>query len=111
MCAQAKKAEADEQPAVEAKEAAVDKRKMVIDSIVEGRKMEAYAEHRTKEMHACWMCGQICYRKKAVRNIGARWICIDCLKQLKESLDTLSQWEESIALQRDLGKQLDGLEQ
>jgi predicted RNA-binding Zn-ribbon protein involved in translation (DUF1610 family) len=88
-----------------------DKRKMVIDSIVEGRKMEAYAEHRTKEMHACWMCGAICYRKKAARNIGERWICIDCLKQLKESLDTLSQWEESIALQRDITRQLDDLKQ
>jgi predicted RNA-binding Zn-ribbon protein involved in translation (DUF1610 family) len=87
----------------------VDKRKMVIDSIVEGRKMEAYAEHRTKEMHACWMCGAICYRKKAAKNIGNRWICIDCLKQLKESLDTLSQWEESIALQRDITRQLDDL--
>jgi hypothetical protein len=107
-----KKAEADEKP--EADEAAaqpVDKRKMVIDSIVEGRKMEAYAEHRTKEMHACWMCGSICYRKKAAKNIGSRWICIDCLKQLKESLDTLSQWEESIALQRDISRQLDDLKQ
>ena len=39
------------------------RRKMVIESIVEGRKMEAYAEHRTKEMNTCWMCNSICYRK------------------------------------------------
>jgi hypothetical protein len=57
------------------------------------------------------MCGAICYRKKAAKNIGGRWICIDCLKQLKESLDTLSQWEESIALQRDISRQLDDLKQ
>ena len=84
-----------------------DKRKAVLESIVEGRKMEAYAEHRTKEMHACWFCGTICYRKKPVKNIGTRWVCIDCLKELKEALETLSQWEESLALQKEIVRQVD----
>jgi hypothetical protein len=63
-----------------------DRRRMVIESIVEGRKMEAYAEHRTKE----------------------RWLCIDCLRQLKETLDTLEQWEEELAMHKDARRQLDG---
>ncbi|MEW5937538.1 MAG: hypothetical protein AB1665_06955 [Candidatus Thermoplasmatota archaeon] len=101
----AKKAEAEQ----DKKEEHLDKRKAVLASIVEGRKMEAYAEHRTREMHACWICGAICYRKKPVKNIGTRWICIDCLKELKEALDTLSHWEETLVLQREVVRQLDDL--
>ena len=62
------------------KDEADSRRRMVIDSIVEGRKMEAYSEHRTKEMHACWFCDQICYRKKPMKNIGTRWICISAIR-------------------------------
>ena len=89
------------------KDEADNRRRMVIDSIVEGRKMGAYSEHRTKEMHACWLCDQICYRKKPMKNIGARWICIDCLRLLKETFDTLDQWEEELALQKEARSQLD----
>jgi hypothetical protein len=84
------------------------RRKMVIESIVEGRKMEAYAEHRTKEMNACWMCGAICYRKTPGKLIGKRWVCLDCLRQLKEVLDTLERWEEELAMAKDARRQLDG---
>ncbi len=84
-----------------------DRRRMVIESIVEGRKMEAYAEHRTKEMHTCWFCDQICYRKRPMKNIGVRWICIDCLRLLKETFDTLDQWEEELTLQKEARGQLD----
>lgn len=83
------------------------RRKMVIESIVEGRKMEAYAEHRTKEMNTCWICNSICYRKRPGRNIGDKWICIDCLRQLKETLDTLGEWEEELAMQTEARSQLD----
>jgi hypothetical protein len=93
------------QPAAEADNA---RRRMVIESIVEGRKMEAYAEHRTKEMNACWMCGAICYRKTPGKLIGKQWVCIDCLRQLKETLDTLEQWEEELAMSKDARRQLDG---
>ncbi len=83
------------------------KRKVIIESMIEGRKMEAFAEHRTKEMHTCWICNTICYKRKPVKNIGARWICIDCLRQLRETLDTLQQWEEELSLEKDMKKQLD----
>ena len=83
------------------------RRKMVIESIVEGRKMEAYAEHRTKEMNTCWMCETICYRKTPGKNIGEKWICIDCLRQMKETLDTLDEWEEELVMQTEARSQLD----
>lgn len=83
------------------------KRKVLLESIIEGRKMEAYAEHRTKDMHVCWVCDTICYKRKPVKNIGSKWICIDCLRQLKETLDTLQQWEEELSLEKDVKKQLD----
>lgn len=83
------------------------KRKVLLESIIEGRKMEAYAEHRTKDMHVCWVCNTICYKRKPVKNIGSKWICIDCLRQLKETLDTLQQWEEELSLEKDVKKQLD----
>ena len=88
-----------------AREKGEGKKRVLIESIIEGRKMEAYAEHRTKDMHACWLCGTICYRRKPAKNIGARWICIDCLRQLKETLDTFGQWEEELSLERDMKKQ------
>lgn len=80
---------------------------MIIESIVEGRKMEAYAEHRTKDMRTCWVCSTITYRKKPIKNIGGKWICIDCLRQLKEALDTLQQWEEELSLEREMKRQLE----
>lgn len=69
--------------------------------------MEAYAEHRTKEMHYCWICGVISYKKTPMKKIGNKWICIDCLRHLKEILDTLDQWEEEISLEKEMKDQLD----
>ena len=84
-----------------------EKRKMIIESIVEGRKMEAYAEHRTKDMHVCFFCDKILYRRAPMKKLGEKWVCIDCLRQLKEMLDTLEQWEQEISLQKEMKKQLD----
>ena len=84
-----------------------EKRKMIIESIVEGRKMEAYAEHRTKDMHVCSFCDKILYRRTPMKKVGEKWVCIDCLRQLKEMLDTLEQWEQEISLQKEMKKQLD----
>ena len=84
-----------------------ERKKMVLEGIVEGRKMEAYTEHRTKEMHACWVCDSICYRKTPVKQIGTKWICIDCMRQLKELLDHLHQWEEELTLGEEMKKQMD----
>ena len=83
-----------------------EKRKVILESIIEGKKMEAYAEHRTKEMHACWLCDSVMYRKKPLKQIGNKWICMDCLKQLKEALDNLDQWEKEIALEGEMKRQL-----
>lgn len=84
-----------------------EKKKVIMETIAEGRKMEAYAEHRTKDMHACWTCGVISYKKKPMKQVGKNWICIDCLRQLKEIFDTFDEWEEELSLERDAKKQLD----
>jgi ribosomal protein L37AE/L43A len=78
-----------------------------IESIIEGKKMEAYAEHRTKDMHSCAFCGAIGYRKRAMRPVGAKWICIDCLRSLKETLEGLDQWEAEIQLEKEMSKKID----
>ena len=79
---------------------------MMLESIVEGKKMEIYTEHQTSEMHHCFFCEKICYKKTPVKQLGVKWICIDCLRQLKELLDSLSQWEEEITLEEEMKKQL-----
>ena len=78
-----------------------------IESIIEGKKMEAYAEHRTKDMHCCAFCGNIGYRKRPMRQVGSRWICIDCLRSLKEVLEGLDQWEAEIQLEKEMSKKID----
>lgn len=83
------------------------KDRRVIEAISEGRKLEAYTEHRTKDMHACFLCDSVCYRKKTGKMIGKRWICMDCLRQIKETMENFKQWEEEIALERQMKKQLD----
>ncbi len=83
-----------------------DRRKAILRSIAEGRKMDAYAEYRTKDMHTCWICNTICY-KRPVKNIGDKWICIDCVRQLKELLDTIDQWEKEHALEEEARKKID----
>jgi len=83
------------------------RKELTLEAIVEGKKMEAYVEHRTKDMHVCWICGTIGYKKKPMKNIGNRWICIDCLKHLKEILDSLDQWEAEIQLEKEMSKKID----
>ncbi len=83
-----------------------DRRKAILKGIVEGRKMDAYAEYRTKDMHACWLCQEICY-KKPVKTIGTKTICIDCLRHLKEALEGLEQWEKELTLEEEVKKKLD----
>lgn len=78
-----------------------------IESIIEGKKMEAYAEHRTKDMHQCSLCGTVGYRKRPMRPVGTKWICIDCLRSLKETLEGLDQWEAEIQLEKEMSKKID----
>lgn len=92
------------------KKKSADKKTMILNSIIEGRKMEIYTEKRTSEMHQCMFCETICYRKKPIKELGKKWICIDCLRKLNEMLETLKQWEEEITLEEEMKKQLaDGL--
>ncbi len=83
-----------------------DKKRMILESLVEGKKMEIYAERQTSEMFFCIFCEKICYKKKPVKALGNKWICIDCLRQLKELLDSLKQWEEELTLEEEMRKQL-----
>jgi len=83
------------------------RREMTLEAIVEGKKMEAYVEHRTKDMHVCWICGEIGYKKKPMRKVGNRWICMDCLRSLKEALDSLDEWEVELQLEEEMSKKID----
>ncbi len=94
-------------------EDAASRRKEILRNIIEGKKMEAYAEHRTREMHMCFFCGEIIYKRKPMKRIGDKWICIDCLRELKEAMDTLEEWEREVVLgekmRRHMVKTLQGL--
>ena len=77
-----------------------EQKKALLESILENRKIELYVEHKTKEMHVCMFCGNIFYRKPG-KQIGDKWICIDCLRSLKEILDGLDQWEAEMAIEKE----------
>jgi len=82
-------------------------KKKILSSLKEGKRMEAYAEHRTKEMKHCSFCETITYKKVPGKEIGEKWICIDCLRRLKEILDNLEKWEEELALEEEMEDQLE----
>lgn len=77
-------------------------KKRVLRTLVQGKRYEAYVEQQTGDMRVCAFCDRIYYRRKPLKPIGVRWICIDCLRALKESLDTLDQWEEMSALHEEM---------
>jgi hypothetical protein len=83
------------------------KGKKIVESMIEGHKMDSYAEHMTSEMHVCHMCHEVCFKKKPVRQVGNIWICIDCLRELKDVLDQLEHWEEELNFKTDVQRQLD----
>jgi hypothetical protein len=41
-----------------------------------------------------------------MRLIGKRWLCIDCLRQLKETLETMDQWEAEIQLEKEMSNKI-----
>ena len=77
-----------------------EQKKALLASIMENRKIELYVDHKTKEMHTCMFCGKIFYKKPG-KQIGDKWICIDCLRSLKEILDGLDQWEAEMAIEKE----------
>jgi hypothetical protein len=78
-----------------------------LESIIEGRKMEAYVEHMTKEMHACWICEKVGYKNKPMRIIGSRYICFECLKQLRDAFSTIDKWEAEQQLEKEMRRKID----
>jgi hypothetical protein len=80
---------------------------IMLESIVEGKKMEAYVEHCTKDMHVCELCGTVGYKKLPMRLIGKKWLCIDCLRQIKETLETMDQWDAEIELEKEMSMKID----
>jgi hypothetical protein len=83
------------------------RKELTLESIVEGKKLEAYVEHRTREMHACTICGGIGYKKRPMKCVGGRWFCLDCVRQLKELMDTMDKWEAEVRLENELSKKID----
>ncbi len=77
-------------------------KRRLLRTLVQGKRYEAYVEQQTSDMRVCAFCDRIYYRRKPLKPIGVRWICIDCLRSLKESLDTLDQWEEMSALHEEM---------
>jgi hypothetical protein len=82
------------------------KRDKWIDAILEGKKLENYTEYKTREMHVCFLCETICYKRTPVKKIGNKYICINCLKMLKELLDNLEVWESEVSIDESMRKQV-----
>ncbi|MFO8109961.1 MAG: hypothetical protein R6U17_05500 [Thermoplasmata archaeon] len=85
-----------------------DIKKKLVNNLLEAKRMEAYAEHRTDEMKYCNVCERITYKKVPGKKIGKKWVCIDCLKRLKEIIETMDQWEEELAMESQMKDQIDG---
>jgi hypothetical protein len=86
-------------------------RRRVLRTLAAGKRFEAYVEQQTSEMRRCAFCDRIFYRKKPMKQVGTRWLCIDCLKGLKETLDGLDRWEEMSALHETIERDVrDGIQ-
>jgi hypothetical protein len=77
-------------------------RRRGLRTLAQGKRFEAYVEQQTAEMRVCAFCQKVYYRRKPMKAIGARWVCIDCLRGLKEALDTLDRWEEMSVLHEEI---------
>ncbi len=79
----------------------------MIKNIIEGIKLDVYVESRIPDMHVCALCGRIGYKNLPMKKIGEKWICIDCLRELKEALDSLEEWEQEISLKNEFKRQIE----
>ncbi|NLK26155.1 MAG: hypothetical protein GX307_06250 [Euryarchaeota archaeon] len=82
------------------------RQEQTLRTIIEGRKMEAYVEYRTRDMQVCWLCGTISYKKTPMKAVGSRLICIDCFRQIREVIETMDQWEAEVQLEREISKKV-----
>jgi hypothetical protein len=83
-------------------------RRRELKTLAQGKRYEAYVEQQTAEMRLCVFCEKVYYRKKPMKQIGARWVCIDCLRALKETLDSLDRWEEMSILHETIERGVRG---
>ncbi len=47
---------------------------------------DAYVEQKLHEIRVCFVCGKLIYKKKRAYRIGNKWLCEDCLKDLRMAL-------------------------
>ncbi len=80
------------------------KRAEVLERVLKGQAMETYIEHRTSEMRCCALCESIGYKRRPMKQVGKRWICLPCWRQMREILDTLDRWEEEVALKDEMDR-------
>ncbi len=78
----------------------------MMKNILESLKLDLYVESKIPEMHVCFFCGRIGYKNLPMKKIGNKWICIDCLRELKEALESLDEWEQEISLREEFKKQI-----
>jgi len=81
-----------------------DKKSANLENVLRGQAMETYIEHRTSEMKRCALCETIGYKRLPMKQVGRRWICLTCWRQMREILDTLDRWEEEIALKDEMDR-------
>ncbi|AGB04378.1 hypothetical protein AciM339_0491 [Aciduliprofundum sp. MAR08-339] len=79
----------------------------ILKNVIESMKLDLYVESKISEMHVCFLCGRIGYKNLPMKKIGNKWICIDCLRELKEALDSLEEWEQEITLRQEIKKQIE----
>lgn len=82
------------------------RREEILKTLIEGKKMEAYAEYRTRDMHACFFCERVFY-KKPKKRIGNKWVCMECLRQLREAIMGFEMWEKEVELEAEIKKKFD----
>lgn len=78
------------------------KKVAVLEYVLKGQAMENYIEHRTSEMRQCALCETIGYKRRPMKQVGKKWICLGCFRQIREILDTLDRWEEEVALKDEM---------
>jgi len=82
------------------------KKSAVLENVLKGQAMETYIEHRTSEMKQCAFCETIGYKRRPMKQVGKRWICLTCWRQMREILDTLDRWDEEVALKDEMERSI-----
>ena len=79
-----------------------EKKSTMLENVLKGQAMETYIEHRTSEMKRCALCETIGYKRLPMKQVGKKWVCLTCWRQMREILDTLDRWEEEVALKDEM---------